>query len=138
MDMRVTFESDFARVAYEGESNAVVTYWKKPVTIESYKETFAQILKTLKENKATSFVSDISHQGIVGTTSRLWMQENILTEAIRNGLRKIGTAVPEDTFKKFYVDQIKNEIRINNKTVEFRYFRYMEEALDWVTGPVLV
>lgn len=136
--MRVTFESDFARVAFERESNAVVTYWKKPVTIESYKETFVQILNALKENMATSFVSDINHQGIVGTTCRLWMQENILTEAIENGLSKIGTVVPEDVFHKFYMDHAKNEITINQKKVEFRYFRHIEEALDWVDGPVLV
>lgn len=136
--MRVTFESDFARVAYDSGSNAVVTCWKKPVTIESYKETFSHILKSLQENHATAFVSDIKHQGIVGTTSRLWMQENILKEAIKNGLSKIGTAVSEDVFKKFYVGQEKNEMLIHNKKVEFRYFRYIEEALDWVSAPVLV
>lgn len=134
--MNTTYESDFARVAYDEEANAVVTYWKRPVPVEYYKETFVHILKALKQNKATAFVSDIKNQGTIGTTSRLWMQENILSEAIRNGLTKIGTSVSEETYSKFYSERAVNEIFVHNKWVEFRYFRQIEEALDWVAGPV--
>lgn len=134
--MNTTYESDFARIAFDEEANAIVTYWKKSVPVEHYKETFIHILKSLKQNKATAFVSDIKNQGTIGTTSRLWMQENILSEAIRHGLIKIGTSVSEETYTKFYSERAVNEIFIHNKWVEFRYFRQIEEALDWVAGPV--
>lgn len=136
--MEKSFESRYAKVMFNEDSNAIVTVWKEQVTNDSYKETFREILKAIKKYEATALVSDISKQGKVCTTSRLWMQENILPEAIRCDVTQIATVVPGEDYERFSYDGEKQNIRILNRPVEFKYFRYMEDALQWTALEVVI
>jgi hypothetical protein len=52
-------------------------------------------------------------------------------KAIENGLKKIAIVMNEDVFKKFYVDNIKNEVK---EDALMNYFKSMEDAYKWIKG----
>ena len=136
--MDLSFESRYARVSFDEGSNAIITVWKEQVTNDAYKRTFLEILNAIKKYGATSLISDISVQGKVPITSRLWMQENILPEAINYGIMQIATVVSQTDYERYSYDGNTQHILIGNRQVEFKYFRETDEAFQWAALQELV
>ena len=136
--MKVTFESEFVQVSYDEESDSVIAVWKKATTTSAYRETFKQVLDEVKANRAKAFISDIYHQGVVGTENRHWMESEILPEAMKFGLRKIAIVAPEDIFKKFYVGSVMRNARQYNDALEHKVFSDLISAQAWVMNKKVV
>jgi len=130
--MREILNNEFARVSYDSESNSIVTFWKKPSTSEAYQVIFTLILDEILELKAESLISDIYHQGIVGTENRLWFQNEILPRASRGGLKKVATITPNDVFSRFYIDSVKQATISNDIKLDFEYFKDLNSAREWI------
>jgi hypothetical protein len=130
--MKVKYETNFVQISYDEENFAVIAAWKRPTTTEAYKDAFRKILEIFRSNKAAFFISDIYHQGVVGTDNRRWMMETILPEAVKFGLKKVATIAPDDIFKRFYVETVRDSSKQRNEAVEFQFFPDLISAQAWV------
>ena len=132
--MKEILNNEFACIRYDGESNSIIAFWKKPSTSEAYKVIFTLILEKILEFKVEGFISDIFHQGIVGTENRLWLQNEILPKAYAGGLKKLATVSPNDVFSRFYIDSVQQASIANGMELDFQYFKDLNSAQDWVLG----
>lgn len=130
--MKEILNNEFACINYDGESNSIVAFWKKPSTSEAYKVIFTLILEKILEFKVEGFISDIFHQGIVGTENRLWLQNEILPKAYAGGLKKVATVAPNDVFSRFYIENVRNGVLVKGISLEFQYFTDLASAQTWV------
>lgn len=126
--MKLLIEHDKADLRYNEETNAIELIWKKIHDVETYKMMFTKGLEYIKEYKATGWLSDIRKEGVVGPSTSEWMQQEILPEAISEGLRKIAIVMEPDVFKEFYVNNIKEKAG----TDSMKYFDSTESAIAWL------
>ncbi len=130
--MKKILNNEFASISFDETSNSIITVWKRPTTSDSYRNVFTLAVESLIKYKADSFISDIFHQGIVGTENRLWLQNEILPKAYKGGLRKVATIAPNDVFSRFYVESVKNDEFYHSIDLEFRYFPDLISAQSWI------
>ena len=122
----------FASAHYDASCNAVIFIWKKPSTSEAFRLIFSEILKAIKGLKVTALISDIHRQGIVGIENRIWLQNEILPKAYRDGLRRIAVIAPKDVFSSFYVESVKNVAVKNSFNLKFKYLEDIDSARAWI------
>lgn len=127
--MTVIYDQPIAKVVYLPESNTIYCIWRKGTSAEQYRDVFYHILEKFREYGAVTYLSDIRHQGIVGTESRKWLEGEIIPEAIKAGMRHIYVITSEDAFKKFYLDRVKSEVNKQSSIVKTEYFTTEENAL---------
>lgn len=134
--MRTFYDKPHAIAVYHAERRTIHCTWRKTASIEEYRDVFLHVLDKFKEYKALTYLSDIRHQGIVGTESRKWLESNIIPEAVKAGMKNIYVVTSEDAFKKFYLERVKNEVDKQSSIINTRYFTSEEEALDACSEPL--
>lgn len=130
--MKEILDNEFASVFYDRTSNSIISIWKKPTTSESYRALFLFILEKIKQHRAEGFISDIYYQGLVPTENRLWLQKEIIPEACKTSLRKVGIIAPGDVFSKFYIESVKSGTQSAIMDLEIAYFSDLISAQSWM------
>ena len=128
--MKALFNSEYASISFNAEVKTLELIWKKPTTHGVYQEVFRKSLELLKTHKATSFISDIRNEGIIGPQGSKWLQEEIIPDAVKHGLKKIAIIMNTDVFKKFYINNITNTA--SNQQIQMNYFDSMADAYAWL------
>jgi len=130
LDKQVFFESDTARLYYDAYLNNTVIIWKKHITSEEYRKTFEAVLMTLKTYNTPGWIADLRNQGTVPAEDQVWFIENVLAEAVRLGLKRIGAVGFNDPVRKEYYQRMM-EIT-GNAGVMLAVFETLEEATNWM------
>lgn len=128
--METIFNEHNATVAYEKDLNAIRVIWKTQNTSAEYRKTLTAALDGIKKYKAAHYLGDVNKQGVVSPNDRKWFQDNIIPEAVKNGLKRAAMVLPEDIFKKYYLNQVKNTT--DTLKLDMRYFPSMKQAEDWL------
>jgi hypothetical protein len=76
--MKTLYESTHAQINLNTETATIELIWKDVVTEQIYRDTFLKGLELLIGQGATSWISDIRKQGVVGTQSSQWLQKNVI------------------------------------------------------------
>ncbi|HAN18107.1 MAG: hypothetical protein A2X13_04040 [Bacteroidetes bacterium GWC2_33_15] len=126
--MKLLFEHEKANLFYNEDTNSIELIWKKNQDSETYKLMFTKAVEFMKTYKTTGFLSDIRKEGVVGTESTKWMQQEIIPKAISFGLKKIAVVMEADIFKEFYVKNLK---KVTDKET-IKYFDSEESARGWL------
>jgi hypothetical protein len=132
--MTVLFNHEKAVLRYNAETNSIELIWKKFQDEATYKMMFTKGLEAIRETKATGWLSDIRHEGMVGPATSRWMQEEIMPKAFSYGLKRIAVVMEADIFKEFYVSNIKKNTQGNM----MQYFDSVEGANEWLKERYLV
>ena len=128
--MNVLIESEKATLGFNKETNAIELIWKSIHDETTYKHMFTKGIEYLKEYKATCWLSDIRKEGVVSPTNSKWLQQEVIPEAMKNGLKKIAVVMDADIFKKFYVQNIEKSVE-NKQNQMMKYFDSVELANAW-------
>ncbi|NMM48549.1 hypothetical protein [Marinigracilibium pacificum] len=126
--MKLLFEHEKANLYFNQETNSIELIWKKMQDAETYKILFIKGIDFLKEYGATGWLSDITHEGVVGPNSAKWLQDEALPQAIKYGLKRIAVVMNSDIFKKVYIDKI--DKKTENKMMN--HFGNIEDARNWL------
>jgi signal transduction histidine kinase len=127
---QVFHENDAVQLYYDGNLNITVIQWKRQVTSEEYRKTFAVILDSLKVYKTPGWISDVRKQGFVSDEDQLWLLNTLAVDAIKSGLKQIAMIGFNDAQKEKYYGRIKKVSSQNN--IRLHVCDSMEEALQWM------
>lgn len=130
--MKEIINNEYASVSYDSLSNSIIAVWKQPCTAELFRTISKIILDKIREYKVDAYVSDIFHQGIVTREDRNWMQEEVMPEVYRLGVKKVCIVAPSDVFSMFYIESIRNSTATETLDVEFKYFNDLISAQAWL------
>lgn len=131
-NMKILLDTEKATLQFNETTNTIELIWKSLHDSITYRHMFSQALHFIRETKATNWLSDIRHQGVVGPGDSNWLQQEIIPQAIQAGLKKSAAVINPDVFKKFYVQNISNNT--NKKDgFEFRFFDSEEAANQWLS-----
>lgn len=130
VNKQVFFESEAAQLYYDADINNTVVIWKKNITSIEYRNAFETLLQTLKTYRTPGWIADLRNQGIVTQEDQLWFVTNVVPEAVRHGLKRIGTIGFHDPIRKDYYERM--IAKSAELGVMLRVFDSMEEAVAWM------
>jgi len=136
--MKEILDNEFASIYYDVKSNAIIVVWKKPTTSESYRAIFSFVLKKIKEYQVCALVSDIYCQGLIATENRLWLQNEIIPQAYKAGVKKVAIVAPGDVFSIFYIESVRNGTSDIVNDTELQYFNDLISAQAWLVNEEVV
>ncbi len=126
----VLFDKDFSQITYDEAHKLLSQIWKRPVTSAEYRESFSKVLEIIQEKKVPLFLSDTSMQGIISPEDRMWLEQDMIPDAVKAGLQYSATILNPDTFKKYYLQKIKS--KSEEAGIKFRIFGDRQEGIDWL------
>ena len=128
--MIVILDKPFANVVYDEELLLVTLTWKDaPLTFENYKETFISMLDFQKDKTVNNYIADIRQQRIISPHFRKWFQEEGVSRAVKQGLKKGAVIFNGNVFKKYYLNNIMNTTK--RFGLPFKFFNSTEKAMEW-------
>lgn len=127
--MELFFENEVITIHYLEDINTIKAVWKKQPSNEQYRDGFLKCLDSVEKYTPLHWLSDISKQGIIGSESRQWMEQNTLPKVIKMGLKNVAVIVDQDIFKNYYLNRIK---KTGESLINMEYFASQEDALEWI------
>lgn len=125
------FENEKAMLQFNEDTNAIELIWKKNQDPDTYRLMFTKGLNFLIEHIATGWVSDIRNESVVGPSSSKWVQTDIITKAVANGLKKIAVVMKADVFQEYYVKSIAKDLDHSENNL-MQYFDSVDAANQWL------
>ncbi len=127
---QICFESEYGAVYYNARINLVGVVWKMNVNSEQYRTLFSKCLEILRIYKTQLWLSDMRKQSMPSLQDHVWMLENILNEAVQNGLVRIAGIYDP----KQHNDEYRSQISLTGKKmgVDVQFFTTKKEAEDWL------
>lgn len=129
---QILMKEPYAEIFFDAHLNTTGVIWSGPVTTEQYKSTFRKCLEFVKAYNTPNYMSDVTHQGPISKADQLWMFDEILPEASRNGLRCIALVRPDAESPAVidYLDTIADAL--NKLAIRQQYFVSQEQATTWI------
>lgn len=126
------YKEPHAEIFFDAHLNCTGVIWKGPITSEQYRSVFQKCLDFFKAYNTPNYLADISQQGQISKEDQQWMFQNILPDAIHNGMRRIA-AVRPDVANPIVQEYLKG---INESLIKLgarqEFFLTMTEAMDWI------
>ncbi|MCG8699489.1 MAG: hypothetical protein MI922_15640 [Bacteroidales bacterium] len=119
---------------YDAETKIMFFQWKRRTLGDPYRNAFMKGIEHGKTHPTKYFMSDITHQGIVGPNDRKWFEEVAVPGAVKSGVIKVGIIFDGNVFKQYYINNIM--LRFKKKAVPMKFFRSKEAAIDWLLIPI--
>lgn len=128
--MDIVFESEFAKVTYEGDLKVLTITWSNhKMTLEDYQKPFMVALEFMGKKPVVNYISDIRDQGIVSPEFRKWLEEVALPNAAKAGLKRIVGVATVNVFKQYYINNVFQSAK--RFGLPFKMFNTPEEAKRW-------
>ncbi len=127
---QICFENEYGTIYYNARINLVGLVWKINVNSEQYRTLFSKCLEILRIYKTQLWLSDMRRQGIPSQQDQAWMVENILNEAVQNGLVRIAGIYEPPQHNEEYRSKITAAAK--KMEVEVQFFIAKKEAEDWL------
>jgi signal transduction histidine kinase len=127
---QIFYENEAARLCYDANINNTVIFWKRAINSREYREVFETVLQTLRTYNTPAWIADLRLQGVVTDDDQQWFMKTVLPEAVRCGLKRIGTIGFKDPAREaYYQRMIKRSADLG---IELRVFETMEGAKQWM------
>lgn len=108
---QVFYESEAARLYYDGLTKITVIEWKRHISSEEYRKTFEVVMNSLKLYKTPGWISDIRKQGPVEPGDQHWMVNTLIPEAVKYGLKRVAIVGLNEQHRKEYADRLVKAFR---------------------------
>jgi len=128
--MENIFENEYSKVTYEEDLKILNIIWtEKRLTFEEYQRPFTICLNYMKKKKVDNYISDIRKQTIISPEFRKWLQDYVLPEAVKAGLKRIVVVANVNVFKQYYINNVfKSASKFG---IPLKTFNTLEEAKNW-------
>jgi len=130
MGRQVFYESDASDLYYDAEAKVTVIIWKRSITSKEYKATWEALLSSFRLYQNIGWISDLRNQGVVAEEDQRWFAQTIIPEAIKSGLKRVGTVGFDDEIRSEYWTRMTALAKSLN--VDLRVFPTLEEATAWI------
>lgn len=127
---QVFYESDASDLYYDAEAKITVIIWKRSITSKEYRATWEAVLNSFRLYRNIGWISDLRNQGVVSSEDQTWFAKTIIPEAIRAGLKRVGTVGFDDEIRSEYWNRMSALAKTLN--VDLRVFPTLEEANVWI------
>ncbi len=127
---KVTFDSHFLRVSFEGEVPCVTMQWKGFATSEEFREGLNAGLKTVETEKCSNWLADLRKMEVIAPEDEAWSNENWFPRGLAGGIKKMALIPSEDVFNSLSVDSIMS--KVEGIGLVIHYFSNVEEARQWL------
>jgi hypothetical protein len=104
--------------------------WQRKCIGQKYRENFLKAVEFSSKTKGKYFLSDLRKQGVVGPEDRKWFQEEVIPEAINNGLQKAALVFEGNVFKMYYVNLLLAHFL--KMEIPMKMFKDTNTALEWL------
>ncbi|MBL7856529.1 MAG: hypothetical protein JNM57_02480 [Cyclobacteriaceae bacterium] len=132
VEKQIFFSNEASELAYDANLNVTVIHWKKNVSSEDYRITFTKVLETLKVYNTSAWIADVRNQGHIEDADQLWLLQNIIPEAVKNGLKRLAAVGFHDPSKKAYYERLKSGLA--ELGIQYRVFSTLDEATQWMAS----
>ena len=132
MEITVLQDNEFSKVYFDSELQAGVIEWKdNKLTSEEYRSAFEKVIEFTKgKNIFVNYLADTRLQSVVTPEDRKWFQNNIIPEAIENGLQRGAVVISGNAFKKYYMNMIIRGSKMF--PIEIKMFDNVDKAKKWL------
>lgn len=127
---QVCFESAYGTIYYNARTNTAGMVWKQQPTTEEYRTLFKKCYEIVRLYKTPYWLSDLRKQGTIPVTDQKWMAENILVDAIQNGLKRIAGIYNPSQHNEDYRVLIANQGK--KLGVQIDFFTSRKDAENWI------
>lgn len=104
--------------------------WQRKCTGKQYRKNFLEAIEFSSKNNGEYFLSDLRKQGVVGPEDRKWFENEVIPEAIKNGLKKAALVFEGNVFKMYYVNLLLAHFL--KREIPMKMFKDTNTALDWL------
>ena len=108
------FESDFCKIEYLKQYNAIFCQWKKYCQYKEYKQPLEFGLKLINENNATVWITDTTDGFESNPEDTKWLLENFIPKTINSSCNTLIFIIKNNS-------SLKNEIYEQSKALS-QYF----------------
>jgi isopenicillin N synthase-like dioxygenase len=105
------YESEFCKVEYLQNINAVLCTWKKYCEFNDYREPLQYGLKLINQNNATTWITDTSNGFESTTEDNQWLAIKFSPQAIDSTCKKVIFIIKNDS-------PLKNEIELHSQLLK--------------------
>ena len=132
MAITVLRENEFSIASFDTDLSAGTIVWRdKKLTSEEYRLPFETIIDYTKgKDNFINYLADARFQSVVSPEDRKWFQENIIPQAIEQGLKRGAVVISGNAFKKYYMNMIIKGSRMF--PIEIKMFDDMDKAIKWL------
>lgn len=134
IEEQVFHENEAVRLCYDANINCTLIEWRRHVTSPEYRNAFEAVLQTLRSYSTPAWIADLRKQGSIDVEDQKWFMTNVLPEAVRCGLKRIGAIGFTNPVRKSYYDSM--IAKTAELGIELRVFETMDQAKDWVKASV--
>jgi len=108
------FETEFCKITYLKEHNAVYCQWKKYCEYENYRQPLEYGLNLINENNATIWITDTTNGFESNTDDTKWLLDSFIPKTINSSCDTLIFIIKKDS-------PLKNEIDNQSKALS-QYF----------------
>jgi len=99
------FETEYCKVKYLENQNAVFCQWKQFCNSENYRKPLEFGLKLINEHNASTWITDTTNGFESGPEDTLWLIETFMPKAIDSPCKSIAFIIEEDSPLKEEIEQ---------------------------------
>jgi hypothetical protein len=118
------FETQFCKVEYLQDMDAVLCSWKKYCNFDDYREPLTYGLKLINENNATTWITDTTNGFESTPEDNQWLATEFSPKAINSSCKTIVFIITNDS-------PLKNEIEVHSQLLkQFFEVKSVEQLAD--------
>jgi hypothetical protein len=126
------YESEFATVRYDDESDVVVARMDEFAEGEAFREYMNAIVDAAEANGTSRVLSDTTDQPTLNEDDKVWAATEWSSEAERRGVEHVGMVVPESALAQMSVESILEQTPDDG--IDRDVFDSVDEAREWLEG----
>ena len=128
----IVLDNNKALLTYNEEIESVVLVWKGFVKSEEYREIMTKTFETAKFHKAKNWLSDMTNAKVVSQEDQKWVNEYLIPEGYKIGVKKVGMVLSENVFNEMFAKKLGTNISDYADHISVGYFYTMDQAEGWV------
>lgn len=124
----VYFSEKYGDIIWDDKALVIKLIWKGYLNSEQFRNTYEKFVDSVKEFKATKAFIDNRNFITIKSGDEKWAEEVIIPKAIKAGLRKVASVLPESLVQKQVL------MRVKNSTTELETYiaSSVEDAMTWL------
>ena len=128
----IVIDNSKVLLTYKVEIESVVLVWKGFVKSEEYRTVMTEAYETAKLHKAKNWLSDMTNAKVVTQEDQKWVNEYLIPEGYKIGVKKVGMVLSENVFNEMFAKKLGANINDFDDNISVGYFYTMDQAEEWI------
>lgn len=123
-------ENEYATLVYHPDTKIVHHTFHKPIGGDAFRNVLDTGAKTLKENKASKWLSDDRANSVTSSEDANWSKDDWFPRAVRAGWKYWALVVPQDLMARMNMKQFVDSYL--DQGLRIMVFSKPEKAMEWL------